>query len=369
MIDPKSPITHSTMSSILINRFYSTSRGFQLVCFSLLSLLASSFASAQDNDRVFPAKGGPAIKGKIVERTKDKVVIEVKGTNQSFPTNEIGRIVFDGEPQQLSRAKDLLAQAQVDQAIDEFKKIDKESLKTDILKQEYDFYRGYIAATSALRGKGDTAAAKKILLAWATANSKSNNFYAASEKLGELEFATGNPEQAVKYFGVLAGSPFPDLNIKGNFMVGKALLALKQTAEARKKFDLVAQAQVSDVPSLKLKKLSSIAAVRADAADGKPEMAIQTLEKMVDEGDSTDAELFAEIYNATGNILLSMGNSDEAILAFLKTDLLYASQTEPHAEALHALSQLWLKVGDNQRATDCKSRLAKLYPTSAWSKK
>ncbi len=49
--------------------------------------------------------------------------------------------------------------------------------------------------------------------------------------------------------------------------------------------------------------------------------------------------------------------------------MLYSSQTEPHAEALYNLSKLWEKVGDPLKATDAKSRLAKLYPTSPWLSK
>ena len=65
-----------------------------LACLALATAFGSPSAFAQD-DRVFPLKGGAAVKGKIVERTRDKVVIEVRGANQNFPSNEIARVVFD----------------------------------------------------------------------------------------------------------------------------------------------------------------------------------------------------------------------------------------------------------------------------------
>ncbi|MFY8201376.1 MAG: hypothetical protein ACOVLE_11935, partial [Pirellula staleyi] len=104
------------------------------------------------------------MKGIIIERTRDKVVIEVRGANQSFPSNEIARVVFEGEPQQLTRAKDFIGQGNLDQAIDEFKKIDVPSIKIDDIKKDYEFYRGYLSAVNALRAKGDAAAAKTLLL-------------------------------------------------------------------------------------------------------------------------------------------------------------------------------------------------------------
>lgn len=336
-----------------------------LACLALATAFGSPIAVAQE-DRVFPLKGGAAVKGKILERTRDKVVIEVRGANQNFPSNEIARVVFDGEPQQLSRAKDLIGAGNLDQAIEEFKKIDVPSIKNDEIKKDYEFYRGYLAAANALRGKGDAAGAKTLLLNWAKENPTSHLFYSASEKLGELAMATGTPDKAALYFGVLAGSPFPELKVKGGYLAGKALLALKQTAEAKAKFAAVTQAQVSDPASLKLKKLANVASISCDAAEGKADQALQALEKIVDESDSADAELFSALYNTMGSILQTAGKHEEAILAFLKTDLLYASEVDAHAEALYWLSQLWPKVGENQRATEAKSKLSKLYPTSQW---
>ena len=93
---------------------------------TLLAIATTSFCllgiqslQAQDRDRVFPVKG-PAVTGKIVEKNRDKVVIEVRGNNQNFPSNEILRVLFEGEPTTLSRTKDLVAQGQIEQAVDEF---------------------------------------------------------------------------------------------------------------------------------------------------------------------------------------------------------------------------------------------------------
>ncbi|MCU0721814.1 MAG: hypothetical protein MUC83_19035 [Pirellula sp.] len=342
------------------------------ICRTLFVFFAvsSSVATAQDKDRVFPTKGGAAATGKIVERTKDKVVIEnSKGTPQNYATNEIQRIVFDGEPPQLSRAKDNIVQAQFDQAKDELSKIVPDSLKTEDMKEEYLFYKAYLAGALALRGQGDPTEASKAMFAWAGKYRSSHNFYAASEMLGNLAIASGTPDQAARFFGAFANAPFTDYKLRGSFLQGRALMLLKQNADAKSKFAVVTQAKVSDAPSLKLQKLASIATIKCDAADGKADQAISALEKMVDEGDSTDAELFADLYNALGSIHQSQNNHYEAVLSYLKTDLLYSSQAEAHAEALYNLTQLWTKVGEPLQSTDAKSRLAKLYPTSPWVKK
>ncbi|MFN7626925.1 MAG: tetratricopeptide repeat protein, partial [Pirellula sp.] len=260
-------------------------------------------------------------------------------------------------------------QGQVDQAVEEFKKIDSGSLKSDDMKMEYQFYRGYLAGLMALRGKGDPANALKLLTAWVKDDSQSHHFYDAAEAMGDLALATGGADQAAKYYGGLANAPFPELKAKGNFLQGRALMSQKQNAEAKAKFNAVLEAKLSDPLSLKYQKLARVGIIRCDAQEGKGDQAIAELEKMVDEGDSTDSELYAELFNTLGALFEAAGRNDEALLSYLKTDLLYGMQSDSHAEALYRLSQLWPKTGDAGKGADAKQRLAKLYPTSPLVKK
>jgi tetratricopeptide (TPR) repeat protein len=342
---------------------------------TLLAIATTSFCllgiqslQAQDRDRVFPVKG-PAVTGKIVEKNRDKVVIEVRGNNQNFPSNEILRVLFEGEPTTLSRTKDLVAQGQIEQAVDEFKKIDAASLPSEDMKQDYQFLRGYIAGTLATKGKGDPKNALTLLTNWVKDNAQSYQFYQAAELMGDLAVASGTPDQAAKYYGGLAAAPFPELKTKGSFLQGKALMASKQNAEAKGKFQAVLEAKLSDPVSLKFQKMARIGIIQCDALEGKATEAIGELEKMVDEGDSTDGELFAELFNTLGSLFAAAGRNEEAVLSYLKTDQLYGAQSEPHAESLYRLSQLWTKMGSTQKAADAKQKLEKLYPTSPWVRK
>jgi hypothetical protein len=171
---------------------------------------------AQERDRVFPIKGA-AVTGKIVEKSRDRVVIEVRGNNQNFPSNEILRVLYEGEPPTLSRTKDLVAQGQLEQAVEEFKKIDGASLPSEDMKQDYQFLRGYIAGTLAIKGKGDPKNALGLMTNWVKDNAQSYQFYPAAELMGDLAVAAGTPDQAAKYYGGLAAAPFPELKPRGVF--------------------------------------------------------------------------------------------------------------------------------------------------------
>ncbi len=327
-------------------------------------------ADAQDRDKVFPTKGGAVAQGKITERTRDRVVIQSsRGGPLNFATNEVERIVFDKEPIPLSRSKDSASQQQWDQAKKEIDEVTESSLTTDGMREEYYFYKAYIAGNQALRGKGDLAGSDKLLLDWVKQYSNSHNFYRACETLGNLAMARSELIDAIRYYGAMAGAPFADIKLKGNFLLGKAYLAQGNAAEAKKRLTAVIQASVADAPSLKMQKLAGVSMIMADAATGDTAAAIQSLEKMVDEGDSSDAELFAELYNSLGSLFAKQGNHYEALLSYLKTDKLYSTQPDAHAEALYHLSQLWPKAGEPLRATQARAELEKLYPTSPWAKK
>jgi hypothetical protein len=215
-------LNHDMQRSLTDNRSLVGRRhlGIWVAVFSVTLTYLAPSSVAQDRDRVFPLKGA-AVTGKIKERTRDRVGIEVRGNIQNFPTNELQRILFDGEPQSFSRTKDFVAQGQIDQAVEEFKKIDANSLTTDDMKLEYRFYRGYLAGIMALRGRGDPANALKLLADWVKDDSQSHHFYPAAEMMGELALVSGAYDQAARFYGGLVTAPFPEVSLKGNFLQAK----------------------------------------------------------------------------------------------------------------------------------------------------
>jgi hypothetical protein len=59
----------------------------------------------------------------------------------------------------------------------------------------------------------------------------------------------------------------------------------------------------------------------------------------------------------------------QALLNYLKTDLLYFTESEAHAEALYHMKKLFPEVGENARAADAGSRLLANYSSSSWANK
>ncbi len=325
-------------------------------------------ATVRGEDRLYPAQGN-VVRGTIKEMTRDRVVIDNNGRTQNFATQDISRIVFEGEPQSLTRAKELVANKQMEQAVSEIKKVDPASISSENAKKEYDYYLWSIEGRMALAGSGDANASVKGLLAYAKDNPQSFHFYEMTELLGQLAVSLGNFDRAAAYFAALAKAPAKDVQLRGRFMEAKALLIQDKFDEAKGAFSQVLAASSDSAGIARIQKLAQVGLARVELGLGNADAALEVLYKMVREGDAADGELFAAIYNAQGACLMAKEEFDGAVLAFLHTDLLYPGQADSHAEALYHLASLWTKLGEPQRAVDAKSRLNSLYAGSVWAKK
>ena len=203
--------------------------------------LALCPATARAQLDTLQLRGQPvAKKGIVKEITKEKVTLEINGVSQSFDVNQIVRLNFDAEPNELNNARNAIAQRKYDVAAGELKKLDGKPQKDRDVAADIAFYKAYCQAKLALTAGGDKAAASAKMLDWAKANANNFHFYESAELLGDLAVASGQSADATRYYGTLSAAPWPDYQLKGNIAVGKALMAEKKFAEALDKFEAVA---------------------------------------------------------------------------------------------------------------------------------
>ena len=319
-------------------------------------------------DRVYPKRDTVA-SGKIVELTPAAVKINVRGKDQSYEMSDVRKISFDGEPGTLDRARENVLQGQFEQALDEVKKIPLEGLDNPLVKQDVEFYRYYCEGKLALAGSGDKAAASKGLIGVVNANAKTHHLYAISELLGELEMASGRPAQAARYFNVLLSAPSADSKAVGVYRLGEVHLAQGNAAEAKVRFEQLAGASSASPEMQRLKSLAEVGLAVCDQLAGNSQAALEKLDGLARSLDSTDQGLFARINNARGACYAELGKTNQALLSYLQTDLMFFTDGEAHAEALYHLTQLWPKVGQPARAADAKQRLVSQYASSSWANK
>ena len=330
--------------------------------------LFSAATTACAQDRVVPIKQ-PAAVGKISEIGRDEIKINVRGKDQAYKTNEIAKVIFDDEPNNLDRARDFINNRQFNLAEAELNKIDVAKITDQRIANDVLFYKGYAAARMSLSGMGNPLAAAQALTNAMKADPQSYHTYKADELLGELAMALNLPDAATKYYRELAAAPFPELKALAFYKQGEVELATNKTEAARKLFQQLTSAPASDPEMTRLKSLAEVGLVVCDARDGHSKEALAKLQELVKKHDSSDQALFARIYNAQGMCYEALGQKQQALLAYLKTDLLFSSSPDLHAEALYHLTKLWPEAGQPQRSTEARQRLTSKYPSSPWTNK
>ncbi|MCA9193666.1 MAG: hypothetical protein KDB03_17965 [Planctomycetales bacterium] len=333
-----------------------------------LGLITISSLPANGQDRVYPKQGVP-ISGKLIEVSPDQIVLEVRGKNQTYPTAEVSKLVFDNEPTALDRARELISQQQYDQALEEIKKIESSGLKTSAVQEDFEFYRWYCEGQLGLSGAGDKAAAERGLKTLAGKNRNTHHFYPLCELLGQLAMASSSPEAARPFFALMEKSSSKEIQALADWHMGELELALANSAEARARLQKVANANFNAANMNSIKNLSLVGLARCDCLEGKVSEALEQLNKLVRNNDSADHELFARINNAKGECYLKNNQTQNALICYLQTDLLFFTDAQAHAEALYYLAQLWPKEGNGAKGVDARNRLKSSYASSVWANK
>ncbi len=335
--------------------------------FGVFWLLAWSPVWAQ-RDTVVP-RNGPSAVGKIIAITQTYIDIDVRGATKRFAANEIERVNFADEPADLRTGRTRVLDGQYEEAMTVLGRITPESFTSDWIRQDWEFYRAVAMARAALRGAADKNAAARTLVEFVTKNAESFHFFDALQLVGELAFAMGRYDVAADYYNRLAQAPWPDYQLRAKIMVARALQAQGQFAQALEKYEEVLQTPADSAAIAREQLFAQIGKAVCLAEKGQPDDGQKILEVIIRDNDPQDGELFARAYNALGICHLKASRWKDALLAFLHVDLLFASNSDAHAEALYYLSDLWTRIGRSDRAVEARSLLKSRYAGSSWANK
>ena len=336
----------------------------EAVVFGFTLVFLASVADAQ-MDRVYPLTGTP-VSGKIAEVKRDGVIVESGQKKQPVPVDQIEKILYEGDPAALTKGREFAIDGQWEQALDELKRIDIDTLKRDLVKVDATFYLNKCEAKLALVGRGDSGTSIKKLLAFVKENPQSIHFYGAAKLLGDLAVATGNFDNAAKFYGAIAQAPAADMKIEAAYLTGLAKLRQGKTPEAQADFDKVIGATVQSNNALRIQTLSKAGLAVAMSQQGKGAEGVKLVDSLVSELNQADSEMASRIYNAQGACFEATGDNLGAALAYLHTHLMFSGQADAHAEALSKLVILWPKLGKPERAAEAREELQQRYP--GWGK-
>ena len=219
-------------------------------------------------DRVYTYDSTTASAGKVMSVSKSGITLKVGSNEKNFVEDEIRKVLFQGDPAELTRGRELAIDGQYDQAIDELKSIDIDQISRDVIKAEVAYYRLLSRGKMALAGQQDRNAAKAEANAFARSHSDSFHFFSVVKLLGDLELATKNYEGAVKMYAYLSKAPSAESKILSRYLTGIAMLKKDDVSGAEKVFSEVAAVNVNSAAALRLKILSKAGQAIAFAKGG-----------------------------------------------------------------------------------------------------
>lgn len=324
---------------------------------------------AQSNDSVYmkAGVGGSSVqRGKITETSKNGVTLQGRNGTQEIPAQNIKKITFAGEPTSLERAQSRLESGRYDDCLAELAKITE--APSELIQTEIAFMKAYSQAQKSLKG-GDVTAqqAGSAIRAFVQNHPDSHHFYPATDKLGQLLVGIGKPDLAEREFAKLAQSQWPSMKIQGLFQQGNALILTGDLENAKKAFSQIVDMDANDDESQQFKLVAQCQIAKIMALQGDSEGGRAIVEKIIKDENPDNALLFAHAYNALGTCHLQSQQPKPAAIAFLHTELLYGTESAPHAEALYNLCKLWPQLEETDRANRARQALKSRYRNTYWA--
>ena len=333
------------------------------------AVLASAFTAPLAADEV-RRLSGERHAGTVQSVSANEVTIGGSVNAVTVPANEISAVIYLLEPRGLTEAREAYATGRYASVFDSLNEIKPDQIRRDEVKSEIEFYRTASAARLAILGNVDpksATAAGMDLNKFITDHKNSHHFYEANEALGDLLSSLKN-SNAFRYYDVVANAPWPEYKTRAAVLKGRAAQMHGNHQAALEHFDTALQTEGTGRTAEMQLQLARIGKATSLSDTGKVDDALKILEEVVAKAEHGDRQIHARAYNVIGACHRKKKETTEALLAYLKVDLLFNANPDAHAEALYNLSQLWIEDRHPERARAATDTLKQRYPTSRWNK-
>jgi tetratricopeptide (TPR) repeat protein len=331
-------------------------------------LALAAFSSARAEDLLYRRGTTSPLRGDVTSVSRTEVVVTGRTNKKEYPVpaNEIDRIRWESESAQVSQNRIEERNGQYDKAIAGYQSAlqaaTSENLRTDL---EFDIARA--TAAKALKDEDQYDAAIGLLEKFRTTHASSFRYYEALRLLAQLYMNKGEVDKGNSALQAMADAPWTDFKMETDILKSKVALAHDDVAGALKSLESV----IAVAPSTPAERSRRYEALLTKAAclqkQGKFQPATEVLSGILDEASDDDTKTLAETCIRLGDCYQAGGRTKEAILAYLRVDLIFPKEKKQHAEALYYLSRLFAQDGKADKAADAAARLQERYPRSPWT--
>ena len=346
---------------------------------ALLAAVCVSDAARADAVRVLaPAADGATeettLEGKIASVSADEIVLDVDGQKRTLAAASVLGTQYDDEPIALAAVRADLELGKYEDALAKLAEIPAADVRTARAEvaAEIESLRALATGRLALAGSEKLATGGRAVLAFVQKSPTHWRHYEAVELLGELLAKTGKPTDAEKQFATLEKAASPTVRARGKIARGTLALAdADRLADAENLFaDAIAEldgnaADANSTETNAVRTLAQIGAARVLAGQKRFDDAEKTLDAAIAATPRDAIATNAAIYVAQGEIRVAAGRPRDAIVSYVRVELLYPSARARRVEALKALVPLWTQTGRPDRAADARRTLKERFKIDA----
>jgi len=319
-------------------------------------------------DVIYQKSSDQAVSGTITDVTATSITIERGSKKTDIPVNDIDRLRWNAEPARINLARADEKNGRLDEALEKYKEALGEATDRN-LKSDIEFMIARVTATRALADPEKLDDAIKELNSYQAQNKSFYRYYDALYLLGRLQMAKKDFVSAQTTFQQLAATPWNDYKMASQNALARIKLMQNDVAAALAGYEAVLKMPAQTNAEKTKRYEALLGKANCLQKEDKNAEAVQALQDVIDNLPGSDSAVLAEAYLLQGSGLRKQKKNKEAVLAYLHVDVLFASESAMHAEALYWLSQLWGQVGHQGRATAASTKLKSSYPNSEWAKK
>lgn len=339
----------------------------------IIPLIALAIAFGATNlwavDTIYKTDG-KRVDGTITTFTKTEIDVQQGQRTPKVPVNEVDRISWNGEPTELKNARASELAGNLERAAELYDAVKKgPNNLSATAKTDLDYLIARTKARAALRDESKADAAIAALEAFKAANANNFRYYELHEYLGKVHAAKGDAAASKAAFDEMGNSPFNDMKMAARIFAADAMLESGDIPGALTQYAAVAGMNATSPQEISRRNQARLGQALCLIKQNQAEKAIELCDQVIKETTPEQRQVQATAFLRKGDALQATGKNQQAVMDYLKVDLLFEDQPDKHAEALFHLSNLWAAVGKADRASDAKARLQSQYSGSEWADK
>ena len=323
-------------------------------------------------DIVYRKSDSRRINGTITEISRTEVVVTLASKNKApirIPANDIKEIKWDKEPPKLTLTRAAERKKLYEKALDEYKKhYENSGGSQKRLRTDLTFLIARTTSELAMNDEKLLDDAITLMEKFRKRNPQHYAYYESLVILNKLYLKKNNSEKVLEISKLIATAPWEEYKNSGMLENAYAHLNSGETDQALKLFDKMIHEFKSDSSNKQLLRATFGKAQCLIAAE-KYEKAEEALFQVIDHANSKEHRFLSEVFLVQGKLYRSQKMPKDAILSYLRIDLIFNKDNKAHEEALYWLAVLWKQAGNETRSIENSQKLKSKYPDSEWISK